>query len=141
MGGVQQGGEVFTDARSLPEDADSTSRLSVQFDASTLGSGRYPYQATVFSNYLNSSIGGIASGHVIVLNRKNSPLGTGWAVTAMQQLHPQSDGTLLLTSGDGTALFFSGGPDNICFSTARLFNLDQEPRRHLRPHVQRWYSN
>ena len=110
VGGVQQGGEVFTDARSLPEDADSISRLSVQFDASTLGSGRYPYQATVFSNYLNSSIGGIASGHVIVLNRKNSPLGVGWAVTAMQQLHPQSDGTLLLTSGDGTALFFSGGP-------------------------------
>ena len=111
VGGVQQGGEVFTDARSLPEDVDSTSRLSVQFDASNLGSGRYPYQATVFSNYLNSSIGGIASGHVIVLNRKNSPLGAGWAVTAMQQLHPQPDGTLLLTSGDGTALFFSGGPD------------------------------
>ena len=111
VGGVQQGGEIFTDARSLPEDADSTARLSVQFDASNLGSGRYPYQATVFSNYLNSSIGGIASGHVIVLNRRNSPLGVGWAVTAMQQLHPQSDGSLLLTSGDGTALFFSGGPD------------------------------
>ena len=111
VGGVQQGGEIFTDARSLPEDADSTSRLSAQFDASNLGTGRYPYQATVFSNYLNSSIGGIASGHVIVLNRKNSPLGAGWAVTAMQQLHPQSDGTLLLTSGDGTALFFSGGPE------------------------------
>ena len=111
VGGVQQGGEVFTDARSLPEDADSTSRLSTQFDATNLETGRYPYQATVFSNYLNSSIGGIASGHVIVLNRKTGPLGAGWAVTAMQQLHPQSDGTLLLTSGDGTALFFSGGPD------------------------------
>ena len=73
--------------------------------------GRYPYQATVFSNYLNSSIGGIASGNVIVLNRKNSPFGAGWAITGMEQLHPQADGTLLLTSGDGTALFFSGGPD------------------------------
>src|SRR4030095_12657960 len=70
VGGVQQGGEVFTDARSLPEDSDSTSRLSIQFDASNLVSGRYPYQATVFSNYLNSSIGGIASGNVIILNRK-----------------------------------------------------------------------
>ena len=29
VGGVQQGGEVFTDTRSLPEDADSTSRLSI----------------------------------------------------------------------------------------------------------------
>ncbi len=111
VGGVQQGGEVFTDTRSLPEDANSTSRLSVQFDASTLVTGRYPYQATVFSNYLNSSIGGIANGHVIVLNRKNSPLGSGWALTGIQQLHPQADGTLLLTSGDGTALLFTGGPD------------------------------
>ena len=77
----------------------------------TLGLGAILTRRRCFSNYLNSSIGGIASGHVIVLNRKNSPLGAGWAVTAMQQLHPQSDGTLLLTSGDGTALFFSGGPD------------------------------
>jgi hypothetical protein len=52
VGGLQQSGEVFTDTRSLPEDADSTSRLSVQFDASNLATGRYPYQATVFSNYL-----------------------------------------------------------------------------------------
>ena len=141
VGGVQQGGEVFTDARSLPEDADSTSRLSTQFDASNLGTGRYPYQATVFSNYLNSSIGGIASGHVIVLNRKNSPLGAGWAVTAMQQLHPQSDGTLLLTSGDGTALFFSGGPDTFVSPPRDFSILIKEPRRHLHPHVQRWYSN
>ena len=111
VGGVQQGGEVFTDARSLPEDVDSTSRLSIQFDASNLVSGRYPYQATVFSNYLNSSIGGIASGNVIILNRKNSPFGVGWAVTGLQQLHPQSGSGVLLTSGDGTALFFSGGPD------------------------------
>ena len=69
--------KIFTDARSLPEDADSTSRLSTQFDATNLETGRYPYQATVFSNYLNSSIGGIASGHVIVLNRKNRSLRCG----------------------------------------------------------------
>jgi RHS repeat-associated protein len=111
VGGVQQGGEVFTDARSLPEDSDSTSRLSVQFDASNLGSGRYPYQATVFSNYLNSSIGGIADGNVIIVNRKTSPIGAGWAITDLQQLQPQSGGGALLTGGDGTALFFSGGPD------------------------------
>ncbi|HSF56835.1 MAG TPA: Ig-like domain-containing protein, partial [Candidatus Binatia bacterium] len=36
VGGVQQGSEVFTDTRSLPEDADSTSRLSIQVDASNL---------------------------------------------------------------------------------------------------------
>ena len=110
MGGVQQGGEVFTDTRSLPEDADSTSRLSMQFDASNLVSGRYPYQATVFSNYLNSSIGGIASGNVIVLNRKHSPFGAGWAITGMQQLHPQADGRLLLRAETERRYFSPAGP-------------------------------
>ncbi|MPZ77339.1 MAG: PKD domain-containing protein, partial [Deltaproteobacteria bacterium] len=112
VGGVLQGGEVFIDARSLPEDSDSTSRVSAQFDASNLVTGRYPYEATIFSNYLNSSIGGITNGNVIVVNRKQSPLGAGWAITDLQQLHPQSAGGLLLTSGDGTARFFSGGPNN-----------------------------
>jgi RHS repeat-associated protein len=121
VGGVQQGGEVFTDTRSLPEDADSNSRLSVQFDASNLATGRYPYEATVFSNYLNSSIGGITTGNAIVVNRKNNPLGSGWAVTDLQQIHPQADGGVLLTSGDGTALFFLGGPDTFT-SPARDFS-------------------
>jgi RHS repeat-associated protein len=109
VGGVQQGGEIFTDTRSLPRG--TSARLSTQFDASNLTTGRYPYSATVFSNYLNSSIGGITNGNVIVLNRRQSPLGSGWAITDLQQIHPQADGTVLLTSGGGTASFFSGGPD------------------------------
>ncbi|MBI3000281.1 MAG: hypothetical protein HYY46_17795, partial [Deltaproteobacteria bacterium] len=111
VGGVQQGGEVFVDTRSLPEDQDSTSRLSVQFDASNLPTNRYPYKATIFSNYQNSSIGGITNGNVVVLNRKASPFGSGWALTDIQQLHAQADGSVLLTTGDGTARLFSGGPD------------------------------
>jgi len=121
VGGVQQGGEIFTNSSSLPEDADSTSRMSVQFDASTLVTGRYPFEATVFSNYLNSSVGGISTGNVIVVNRSNSSLGAGWAITYLQQLHLQSAGGVLLTSGDGTALFFSGGPDTFT-SPAREFS-------------------
>jgi YD repeat-containing protein len=111
IGGVQQGGEIFTDARSLPEDADSFSRLAHMFNASNLSTGRYSYQATVFSNYLNSSIGGITNGNVIVVNRKNSAFGTGWGVSDLQQLHLQSAGGILLTTGNGRARFFSGGPD------------------------------
>ncbi len=121
VGGVQQGDEIFTNSSSLPEDADSTSRMSVQFDASNLVTGRYPFEATVFSNYLNSSVGGISTGNVIVVNRSNSAFGAGWAITDLQQLHPQSAGGVLLTSGDGTALFFSGGPDNFT-SPAREFS-------------------
>ncbi len=106
VGGVQQGGEIFTDTRSLPENADSTSRISVQFDASNLTTGRYPYKATIFSNYQNSSIGGITSGNVIVLNRKNGPLGSGWGMAGVQRLHIQPDQNIVLTEGDGSALFF-----------------------------------
>ena len=122
LGGVQQEGELFTSSATLPEDADSNSRLSHQFDASNLATGRYSFEMTVFSNYLNSSIGGIASGNSIVINRKTSPFGSGWALTDVQQLHPQSGGGVLLTAGDGTALFFSGGPDTFV-SPARDFSI------------------
>ncbi len=127
VGGVQQGAEVYTDTRSLPENADSTSRISIQFDASNLITGRYPYKATIFSNYQNSSIGGITSGNVIVLNRKQSPLGAGWAITDLQQLNPQADGTLLLTTGDGTALFFSGGPSTFTSPAGDFTTLVKNP--------------
>jgi RHS repeat-associated protein len=122
VGGVQQGGEIFTNSSSLPEDADSTSRISVQFDASTLATGRYPFEATVFSNYLNSAVGGISTGNVIVVNRSNSALGAGWAITDLQHIHFQSGDGALLTSGDGTALFFSGGPDTFT-APAREFSI------------------
>ncbi len=121
VGGVQQGGEIHTNSSSLLEDSDSTSRMSVQFDASNLATGRYPFEATVFSNYLNSSVGGISAGNVIVFNRKSSAIGAGWAISDLQQLHVQSSGDVLLTSGDGTALFFSGGPDTFT-SPAREFS-------------------
>ncbi|MGH8543568.1 MAG: hypothetical protein ACREX3_08045, partial [Gammaproteobacteria bacterium] len=127
VGGVQQGGEVYTDARSLPENSDSSSLVSVQFDASNLSTGRYPYQATIFSNYMNSSIGGITDGNVIVLNRKTSPFGSGWAITDIQQLHPQSGSGVLLTSGDGTALFFSGGPDTFTAPAGDFSTLLKNP--------------
>lgn len=127
VGGVQQGAEVYTDTRSLPENADSTSRISVQFDASNLITSRYPYKATIFSNYQNSSIGGITSGNVIVINRKQSPLGAGWAITGLQQLYPQADGTVLLTTGDGTALFFSGGPTTFTSPAGDFTTLVKNP--------------
>ncbi len=111
IGGVQQGGEIYTDSRTLPEFADSISRLAHIFNATNLPTGRYPYQATVFSNYLNSSIGGIANGNVIVVNRKASVFGTGWGISDLQQLHLESAGGVLLTIGNGRARFFSGGPD------------------------------
>ncbi|MGH7929520.1 MAG: hypothetical protein ACREQV_17160, partial [Candidatus Binatia bacterium] len=120
VGGVQQGDELFTNSSSLPENTDSSTRIGHSFSGANLATGRYPYQKTVFSNYQNSSIGGISNGNLIVVNRKQSPLGTGWEISDLQQLHLNSAGGILLTTGNGRARFFSGGPDTFV-SPARDF--------------------
>ncbi len=106
VGGVAQGAPVFYDATTLPEDADSTSRLGVQFDASTLPTGRYAYSARIFSNYEQSSIGAITGGRVLVVNQRKSPIGSGWGLSGVQRLLQQPDGSALITSGDGAAVVF-----------------------------------
>ncbi|MFQ5840770.1 MAG: hypothetical protein ACE5HK_08615, partial [Candidatus Methylomirabilales bacterium] len=119
VGGVAQGSPVFFDTRTLPESADSRSRLSLQFDGSNLPSSRYPYTAQVFSNYVRSSIGTRAAGQVLIVNRRTSPLGAGWGIQGLQRLHPNSDGTFLLTDGDGSGLVFGSGAAAL---TGQTFN-------------------
>jgi RHS repeat-associated protein len=106
VGGVTQGAEVFYDATSLPESADSTSRLAVQFDGSSLPTGRYPFTAGVFSHYAQSAVGAFVESEAIVVNQRQSPIGAGWGIAGLQRLHLQPDGVVLLTDGDGSALAF-----------------------------------
>jgi RHS repeat-associated protein len=127
IGGVQQGPEIHTDTRPLPEDADSLTRLSHVFNAANLATGRYSYQATVFSNYQNSSIGGISNGNVIIVNHKSSAVGIGWGIADLQQLHLGSSGGVLLTTGNGKARFFAGGPDAFISPARDLTTLVRNP--------------
>ncbi|TMI95982.1 MAG: hypothetical protein E6H01_14120, partial [Bacillati bacterium ANGP1] len=107
VGGTQQGDELFWNAAGLPENADSVSRLGVQFDASSLTTGRYPYELMLFSNYPFSSIGGATRRQLLVRNERASSLGTGWTLAGLDRIFPQSDGTLVLAEGNGVTKNFT----------------------------------
>jgi RHS repeat-associated protein len=109
VGGVKLG-ETFFGTAGLPGNDDTVIQISMQFDGSNLSTGRYPYKSTAFSNYQNSAIGAITNSHMIIVEQKNSSIGRGWAISDLHQLHFQNDG-ILLNTGDGSAFFFSGGPD------------------------------
>lgn len=106
VGGVTQGSAVFYDTTTLPENADSTSRLGLQFDASSLPTGLYPFKAKVFSRYAQSAVGDFLEDQIAVVNRRSSPVGAGWGIGGLQRLHVQEDGRVLLADGDGSALVF-----------------------------------
>ncbi|HQR13295.1 MAG TPA: RHS repeat-associated core domain-containing protein [Nitrospira sp.] len=103
IGGVQLGQDRYWDSHVLPENGDSTSRLGVQLDASGLSTGRHPYELLLFSNYAQSSIGGVSTNRLLVRNERGSPFGAGWTLTGVDRVLPQSDRTLLLVRGDGSA--------------------------------------
>lgn len=110
IGGVQFGQERYWDSHALPENADSVSRVGIQFDGSSLQTGVYPYELMLFSNYPQSSIGGAARKQVLVRNEQASPFGAGWTLTAVDRLYPQADGSVVLAKGNGsTALYGAAG--------------------------------
>ncbi|MGH7262130.1 MAG: RHS repeat domain-containing protein, partial [Nitrospiraceae bacterium] len=105
VAGVQQGGEAFWNAAGLSQTA--VSRLGVQFDGSTLGTGRHGFEMMAFSNYPQSSIGGATPGRILVRNERASPFGAGWTMAGLDRLLVQSDGSLLLAKGEGGTIAFA----------------------------------
>jgi RHS repeat-associated protein len=113
VGGVQQGPEVYWDSHAVAENDNSTSRLGLSFNASALSTGHYPYELTLFSNYPQSSIGGVGTSRVLVRNEQQSPIGAGWTLSGLDRLIPQSNGSLVLAKGTGeTALLALLAPMN-----------------------------
>jgi RHS repeat-associated protein len=106
VGGVTQGSTVLYDSSGLPENADSTSRLGAQFDASALPTGEYGFTAAVFSRYPETGIGTFTGGRVTVVNRRQSPVGAGWGIAGLTRLHTQADGNVVVVTGEGTAQVF-----------------------------------
>ncbi|KRT69834.1 MAG: YD repeat-containing protein [candidate division NC10 bacterium CSP1-5] len=43
---------------------------------------------------------------VVINNQQQSPFGAGWGLQGLQRLHPQPDGSVVITEGNGTALTF-----------------------------------
>jgi len=106
IGGVQLGQDRYWDSRALPENADSVSRLGVQFDGSAFPTGVYPSELLLFSNYPQSSIGGVTRSQVLLRNEQASPFGAGWTLTAVDRLYPQADGSVVLAKGTGSTLLY-----------------------------------
>ncbi len=106
VAGVDQGVEVFTDTKGLNQDADDTIIQSVQFDASELETGRYPYRIMHRSRFNRSAVSSGSGDFVIVNNQSRSPFGAGWTLDGVQNILAGDDGNVLLTEGNGSALVF-----------------------------------
>ncbi|MDP1946727.1 MAG: IPT/TIG domain-containing protein [Nitrospirota bacterium] len=103
VGGLQQGTRGYWDASPMNEQASSTTRLGVQYDAAPLPTGRYPYELLTFSNYGQSSIGAISRGFTMTRNEQQSPFGAGWTLMGLDKI-VVSSGTALLARGDGRTI-------------------------------------
>ncbi len=118
VGGVTQGSTVLYDSSGLPENADSTSRLGVQFDASALRTGEYGFSAAIFSRYEQTVIGTFTGGNMLLVNRQKGPYGAGWGIAGLQRIHLQASGRAVVTDGDGTSHVFAPASQGAFVPTA-----------------------
>lgn len=113
VGGVGGGGEVFTDTSDLDENMDESIRQVIQYDASHVPTGLYPYRLEVTSHYPFSRIGSFLRGELLVHNERASPFGAGWSISGLQRAHVSSTGSVVLTDGDGSAQVFAASIEEI----------------------------
>lgn len=109
VAGVDQGSESFYSTAGLSESVDETVRLSVQFDAVNFKTGNYPFTLEMVNHFGDAAVSGAVEGTVLVNNQRGSPYGAGWQLDGVSRLHPQLDGSVVLTEGDGQILRFGGG--------------------------------
>ncbi len=103
IGGVEQGEETFIDTSGLSESIDETVRAATSVDARQLPTGVYPYRIRLTSNYARSRVSSFINDRVTVINGQASAFGAGWALAGVQRLYPQSDFSVLIVGGDGSA--------------------------------------
>ena len=85
----------------------STLRLGGQFDASQLGgTGVYPIMVSVGAQYDSTYHETAALTRLIVVDNSTSYIARGWSVAELQRLHVQTDGSVLIVHGDGSAVHF-----------------------------------
>jgi RHS repeat-associated protein len=74
------------------------------------------------SRYSISAISSFQQGQVLVHNLAKSPVGAGWGIAGLERLHPQPDGSMVLTDGNGAILRFQAAPILENGLEARMFN-------------------
>gem|GEM_PF-675067 len=113
--------------------AGSTRQIALSFDASGGGSshatGLYPYALESTRFYAAGPESDTTNGILAVVDRGDSPFGTGWWLAGLEQLHDQSDGAKLWVAGDGSTRRYAadaGDPD--VFRTESLYRPDSMVR-------------
>ncbi|MEN8145021.1 MAG: RHS repeat-associated core domain-containing protein, partial [Gemmatimonadota bacterium] len=116
---VGQATHTHSYPREALPDLDTVIRVAVGFDAEAdgLATGVYEYDLTIrafFGTVPKSTP--LPTSELIVVNRRDSPYGAGWAVAGVAELHPnQPNNGLLLVGADGSAAYYKNpvGQTNI----------------------------
>ena len=87
--------------------AGSVQRLVLGFDAGTWPTGVYPYTLAVSMTSGGSPVAMSATGKLLIVNRKDSPFGTGWWLAGYERIYPQADSSLVWVGGDGSARLYT----------------------------------
>ena len=115
VGGLKQGTRGVWNASVMNENATSRTHMGVSYDGSSLPTGRYPYELVTYSNYAQSSIGAVTTGHTVLRNEQASPFGVGWNLIGLDRL-------ILAPAGD-LALLAQGTGQTLPFVSASIANL------------------
>ncbi|MGH7719654.1 MAG: hypothetical protein ACREON_12525, partial [Gemmatimonadaceae bacterium] len=99
---------VFSTASGLPV------RLGGQIDMSSYATSVRPIQVVVTAVRTTGNEQVTLNGRLMIVNERTSPIARGWTVVGLQRLHP-TNGGVLVTEGDGSAVFFSGTCTAPCF--------------------------
>ena len=84
-------------------------RFAVQADATSLATGRYPWEMKVIGRYTNGDTATqVYSGNAEIVNLNASNFGDNWTLRELDRLVPQSGG-VLLARGDGLTAWFTSG--------------------------------
>jgi len=82
-------------------------RLSGQFDWSTYPTGAYPMEIVVAAFVGSNLYFRTISTKLVVVNETNAAVAKGWTLAGVQRAYSQSDGSMLITEGDGSAVYFT----------------------------------
>ena len=110
VGGIDQEIELFTDTSGLGSGATATLRQELQFDATELATGLYPYRVNLSNNFNISSRVQGTNDVALVRNDSDSAFGAGWTLAGLQRLLSTPNGALI-TDGDGSTLVFERRPE------------------------------
>jgi RHS repeat-associated protein len=92
----------------------SAQRIGGQFSATSYATGVYLMDVLVSAYYSGGAlITTVISTKLVVVNEASAAIAAGWTLAGIQRAYPTADGSVLITEGDGSAVFFqkSSGVD------------------------------